>query len=260
MAGILKMDLHRLRKSKSTWIILLIFLVLITIALHTVSVEMDMNASGQGASMTIENSYAQHFAVMIEGNLLLLFLVIFLSGFVSAEKNNGYLKNIWGLCSNRFQFFVSKMIITFLYELLLFAGIFIFTLIGTKLWFDGSTCGYNSHFLLFLVTEFLLNFVLSSIILCMEVMIPSTMVSTVAGIAYICAIYSIVYSVINFGVQKLFHVKKFVVQKYLPYGNINTLTESSSTKALERGIVVSVVFFVIVVVTGVVYYRKAELK
>ena len=166
MLNVIKMDLYKMFKMKSFYVVTIIAMAFgIIMAMNLMPETSDTNTSSNktvvestdknSASDSEDNSEVKigvqidttgiknttPNAVYVYGKLLssgiyLLFSVIFVMIFVSSENKNGYIKNIGGQVRHRRQLFISKMavigIYTVLFDLIMFLVEAVVWMICTK--------------------------------------------------------------------------------------------------------------------------------
>lgn len=152
MCQIIKMDLFRLRKTKSTYI----FLALMSILLFTSSLLFSFSAENMLIDETV-NQYGIREGMSPEGvdvffsaksktelitdtatgsNLIFMFPAIFMVLFSGAYKNNNYIRNINGYLPKKYELLISNLIISIVYSSIFVAIAFSITSMGYMIFSD----------------------------------------------------------------------------------------------------------------------------
>lgn len=235
MHNMLSMDLYRFRKTKSTYIIYIIFVALMAM------VSFILNSSASVDSKVVLSDYNSLIVYLLTGNTSILLLVIFAAMFVNAEFNSGYIKNIMGDVPKKSNYVASKCMI-----LMIYTAIFIVTglvsavicgkMLGITEWGNvGTTIAY-------LGLMYLLNVSFCFLILFATILVRNSAASTSIGVIYTLLAGNLLYTIINYLVNKIPGVDAFNILKYTVYGNMNYLNTASKASDFVRAAVVAVIF------------------
>ena len=214
MLNVIKMDLYKMFKMKSFYVVTIIAMAFgIIMAMNLMPETSDTNTSSNktvvestdknSASDSEDNSEVKigvqidttgiknttPNAVYVYGKLLssgiyLLFSVIFVMIFVSSENKNGYIKNIGGQVRHRRQLFISKMavigIYTVLFDLIMFLVEAVVWMICTKKISLGA--GSFDGYISFIVFQVLLQYAFLMVCATIEAVIKNRVFGMTAAV------------------------------------------------------------------------------
>lgn len=284
MLNLLHMDLHRMGRSASTWVILgLTVLVALFCVAMTAGDIQDMAddpqylAEIQGEGSDSENRsvgiYVEADANWIDGpieagdivsaelhsGLLALLGVVFTAMFVYAEEKNGYGKNIAGQFPNRGLLALSKflavalqllgMTVLFALALCLFGRVFW----GERFYLDSLPALGK-----LLAAQYLLHLGLCALVLLFTILLHSAALPMVVGILACCGVFMPVYGMVNQVLDQRF--PGFDLSQYMLDGNLTALTVGSTSGDLLRGGLVGAVFAVVCTALAMVLQQKRDVK
>ncbi len=290
MLNIIKMDLYKMFKMKSFYVVTIIAMAFgIIMAMNLMPETSDTNTSSNktmvestdknSASDSEDNSEAKIGvqidttdiknttlnAVYVYGKLLssgiyLLFSVIFVMIFVSSENKNGYIKNIGGQVRHRRQLFISKMavigIYTVLFELIMFLVEAVVWMICTKKISLGA--GSFDGYISFIVFQVLLQYAFLMVCATIEAVIKNRVFGMTAAVCLSIGVGSFICMAIDVGVHKLtgFTVE---IEKYLITTKINSLVPGESMSQLLNLTMFVIVYLVIAAAAGIISTEKRDM-
>ncbi len=143
MLNMIKMDFYRMMKTKSFYMVLLVFLVMTAISTVLCKTELDdaeIQQSNYESILEQENTQTTNvgisvilptkpgekasvydmFYANVQGKEVALFLVIFAVMFSLADFKSGFIKNIGGQARKRFYLIASKTIVLTVFTIILF--------------------------------------------------------------------------------------------------------------------------------------------
>lgn len=280
MLNLLKMDLYRLFRSSTTWIM---FFVTIGMVVFGVSMaKLDASNMEQGAdSMATEiganvseNEMNLNFGISAEtlpewstgdvdfadlvnaqvgSGLFLIVVSIFVTLFVCAEHKNGYIKNIAGQFPNRGMLIVSKVIAVGAQMLAMFLVLTIAMFVTGKVCF-GDKLVLNSVGKLFTVLggQFVLHYAFAGLILCLSVLFYSSALSMTIGILISCKVTSLLYMVGN----------KFSLDltRYALETNVTRYSVITDKKEILVMMLSAAVIFAVTIGTSIIVMQKRDVR
>ncbi len=291
MLNVIKMDLYKLFKMKSFYVVTIIAIVFgIIMAMSLMPETSDTNTSSNKTVIesTDKNSADSDLqddseakigvqidtsgiknttpnAVYVYGKLLssgiyLLFSVIFVMIFVSSENKNGYIKNIGGQVRHRRQLFISKMavigIYTVLFDVIMFLVEAVVWMICTKKLSlgEGSFDGYIS----FIIFQMLLQYAFLMVCATIETVIKNRVFGMTAAVCLSIGVGPLICMAIDVGVHKLtgFTVE---IEKYLITTKINSLVPGESMSQQLNLIMFVIVYLVIAAAAGIISMEKRDM-
>ena len=267
MLNMIRMELYRMFKTKSLYVIWLVLAagILFTTGLsademktYTMEEKQEMYeyATGQqksdtvnlGMDVTVPTKPGDTVSVFdlfygnIKGKFLALFMVIFAVLYSTADMTSGFIKNIAGQVRDRRGLVFAKGVSLFVYTvltMLIFTGI---QTISNALFFDELVFGPVKEFLQYAGIQTLLHFALLmmlSVCLCMNVLV-------------------IFYSFLDNLIAKA-HIKNFHVLEYTVTGNISFLETNVTAKMAVTALAVSIAFIIVMIEVCSTVFKKRDI-
>lgn len=266
MKNVISMDMYKMYKSKSTWIILGIFIAIMALVLYASNSQPQIQEQGSNASADSEfsiefsqKSVGSEYAYLVSGDMIALFLTVFVIVYMSNEKKEGYIKNIWGSIPKKSQYMLSKMIILAIFDMLLFFSLFIVTFLECKFYFRTGTIGSISQLSAYIITQYLLTFTFGYLVLLLDSLIDNSIVLVAVCCGYIFCVAQILYTLLNKAIDAVFHIQNFKISKYLVYGNMYLVSLDSGREVFVRAVSVGLIFLLAISFLLLYQYRKKEL-
>ena len=206
MLNVLKMDLYRLSRTKSAWLMILlgvVFTIFSTFMIKediknmqsdrqymetvqagqesyensgkpTINIGYNCNTKYQWAEKNHRISVWDLFNVNMASRTYLLFIGIATAIFVYAEHKNGFIKAIAGILPSRSGFALSKFISTGIYTIVYFVIIFIFQAISSAVVFGYVNFGFSVEFMKFTLVILLMHLSFTAIITSLGIVTQSS--------------------------------------------------------------------------------------
>lgn len=275
MLKLLNMEFFRLKKSKCTYVILIIaiFLSLLNPAMYKL---MDTLVTATGSETEISEMqeeaggiqlFKSHWTASemvmqnISGLNILLLVAIFTVIFVNGEMKNGYIKNLVGYIYKRRRLVISNAIVVAVYTIILMIVGALVSAGATYLLFDGTTFGDAGEFFGYFSTQTLLHVSFSLLVLMFTYITRSTAIPMVIGIALSSGIGTLIYGLATMALQKIADISdSFYLGNYTVTGNIVGVSLNAESSDIIRAVVTAVVFAVVFVTVGCFVTEKRDLK
>lgn len=264
MFNVIKMELYRMIKNKSTWIILAASMLIMFASIFMTSQDINyynnnlialenLQENGSEVNWGIyigsvnpewcngsQISLMDLVAVNMKSKILLMFLVVFVTGFAGSEWRNGFLKNIAGQVKNRSSLILGKFAVTAIFTTVMIAAAVLSTMLGSKIFmgyinFAGATQG-----ILFLVVQILLHIGYGMFILFLFQVTGSAIATMLSGILIAAGILQMVDAVLLSVFKGLQSIEQFSVMNYLTCGNVGLLSLNSSGAVYVQAVVIAV--------------------
>lgn len=280
MLNLLKMDLYRLFRSSTTWIMFFVTIGMVVFGVSMAKLDAsnmehgaDSMATEIGANVS-ENEMNLNFGISAEtlpewstgdvdfadlvnaqvgSGLFLIVVSIFVTLFVCAEHKNGYIKNIAGQFPNRGMLIVSKCIAVGVQMLAMFLVLTIAMFVTGKVCF-GDKLVLNSVGKLFTVLggQFVLHYAFAGLILCLSVLFYSSALSMTIGILISCKVTSLLYMVGN----------KFSIDltRYALETNVTRYSVITDKKEILVMMLSAVVIFAVTIGTATLVMQKRDVR
>ena len=281
MLNIIKMDLYRMLKTKSMYVIWIVLaaILLITTSLSKTDYELltekDAMKQEQVTEPTVDNinvgmmvtlptepgekvTVYDIFFANSQGKLYALLLVIFTVLFSTADISSGYIKNIGGQVGNRGSLIFSRSIALSVFTVLTMTGAFLFQAAANCIVFGelewGNTKAISSYF----VAELALHYALVLICMAIAIILKNNVISMVIAVCLSMNVMTIVYGVINSAIQKI-GIQNFQIYKYTITGKLSLLPMNPSGNECLAAFGVAIVFIVMMISVSSVVFQKRDI-
>lgn len=281
MLNIIKMDLYRMLKTKSMYVIWIVLaaILLITTSLcktdYELSTEKDAMKQEQVTEPTVDNinvgmmvtlptepgekvTVYDIFFANSQGKLYALLLVIFTVLFSTADISSGYIKNIGGQIINRGTLIFSRAIALAVFTVLTMAGAFLFQAAANGIFFGELEWGNTKAILSYFVTELALHYALVLICMAIAIILKNNVISMVIAVCLSMNVMTIVYGVINSVIQKI-GIQNFQIYKYTITGKLSLLPMNPSGNECLAAFGVAIVFIVMMISVSSVVFQKRDI-
>ena len=281
MLNIIKMDLYRMLKTKSMYVIWIVLaaILLITTSLcktdYELLTEKDAMKQEQVTEPTVDNinvgmmvtlptepgekvTVYDIFFANSQGKLYALLLVIFTVLFSTADISSGYIKNIGGQVRNRGTLISSRAIALAVFTVLTMAGAFLFQAAANGIFFGELEWGNTKAILSYFVTELALHYALVLICMAIAIILKNNVISMVIAVCLSMNVMTIVYGVINSAIQKI-GIQNFQIYKYTITGKLSLLPMNPSGNECLAAFGVAIVFIVIMISVSSVVFQKRDI-
>ena len=281
MLNLIKMDLYRMFRTKSLyviWIVLAVALLFTTILCKTdyeILNEADAVQQEQVAELTTENinvgmmvtlptepgEKVTVFDIFFEnsqGKFYALFLVIFVVLFSTADISSGYIKNIGGQVQSRGALVISRAIALAVFTIMTLAGVFVFQAVANGIIFGYLEWGDARAILLYFATEVVLHYALVLICMTIAVTLKNNVISMVIAVCLTMNVMTIVYGLVNNAIQKM-GIQNFQIYEYTITGKLSLLPMNPGGKECLAAFGVALAFIVATIVAGSVVFQKRDI-
>ena len=281
MLNIIKMDLYRMLKTKSMYVIWIVLaaILLITTSLcktdYELSTEKDAMKQEQVTEPTVDNinvgmmvtlptepgekvTVYDIFFANSQGKLYALLLVIFTVLFSTADISSGYIKNIGGQVGNRGSLIFSRSIALSVFTVLTMTGAFLFQAAANCIVFGELEWGNTKAILSYFVAELALHYALVLICMAIAIILKNNVISMVIAVCLTMNVMTIVYGVVNSAIQKI-GIQNFQIYKYTITGKLSLLPMNPSGNECLAAFGVAMVFIVILISVSSVVFQKRDI-
>ena len=281
MLNMIKMDLYRMFRTKSLYVIWIVLaaILLITTSLcktdYELLTEKDAMKQEQVTEPTVDNinvgmmvtlptepgekvTVFDIFFANSQGKFYALFLVIFAVLFSTADISSGYIKNIGGLVGNRGSLIFSRSIALSVFTVLTMTGAFLFQAAANCIVFGELELGNTKAILSYFVAELALHYALVLICMAIAIILKNNVISMVIAVCLSMNVMTIVYGVINSAIQKI-GIQNFQIYKYTITGKLSLLPMNPSGNECLAAFGVAMVFIVIMISVSSVVFQKRDI-
>ena len=281
MLNIIKMDLYRMFKTKSMYVIWIVLaaILLITTSLcktdYELLTEKDAMKQEQVTEPTVDNinvgmmvtlptepgekvTVFDIFFANSQGKFYALFLVIFAVLFSTADISSGYIKNIGGQVGNRGSLIFSRSIALSVFTVLTMTGAFLFQAAANCIVFGELEWGNTKAILSYFVAELALHYALVLICMAIAIILKNNVISMVIAVCLTMNVMTIVYGVVNSAIQKI-GIQNFQIYKYTITGKLSLLPMNPSGNECLAAFGVAIVFIVMMISVSSVVFQKRDI-
>lgn len=281
MLNIIKMDLYRMLKTKSMYVIWIVLaaILLITTSLCKTDYELlnekDAMKQEQVTEPTVDNinvgmmvtlptepgekvTVFDIFFANSQGKFYALFLVIFAVLFSTADISSGYIKNIGGQVGNRGSLIFSRSIALSVFSVLTMTGAFLFQAAANCIVFGELEWGNTKAILSYFVAELALHYALVLICMAIAIILKNNVISMVIAVCLTMNVMTIVYGVVNSVIQKI-GIQNFQIYKYTITGKLSLLPMNPSGNECLVAFGVAIVFAVIMIAASSAVFQKRDI-
>ena len=281
MLNIIKMDLYRMFKTKSMYVIWIVLaaILLITTSLCKTDYELlnekDAMKQEQVTEPTVDNinvgmmvtlptepgekvTVFDIFFANSQGKFYALFLVIFAVLFSTADISSGYIKNIGGQVGNRGSLIFSRSIALSVFSVLTMTGAFLFQAAANCIVFGELEWGNTKAILSYFVAELALHYALVLICMAIAIILKNNVISMVIAVCLTMNVMTIVYGVVNSAIQKIGN-QNFQIYKYTITGKLSLLPMNPSGNECLAAFGVAIVFIVMMISVSSVVFQKRDI-
>ena len=281
MLNMIKMDLYRMFRTKSLYVIWIVLaaILLITTSLcktdYELLTEKDAMKQEQVTEPTVDNinvgmmvtlptepgekvTVFDIFFANSQGKFYALFLVIFAVLFSTADISSGYIKNIGGQVGNRGSLIFSRSIALSVFSVLTMTGAFLFQAAANCIVFGELEWGNTKAILSYFVTELALHYALVLICMAIAIILKNNVISMVIAVCLTMNVMTIVYGVVNSAIQKI-GIQNFQIYKYTITGKLSLLPMDPSGNECLAAFGVAIVFIVMMISVSSVVFQKRDI-
>lgn len=276
MFNAVKMDLCRMFKTKSLYVIWLIMIFVTVFTTYLTKLDRDAVEQSQyeqaadapeenmnlGMSVSIPTQPGDKVTVLdvvfgnIQGKAIAIYIVIFAVLFSTADMNSGYIKNIGGQLRHRYLLIFSKVIALLVHTILTFALFTAVQAISNGIFLGYIKMGDMDVFLRYLGVQLCLHFAFALICMAIAVLLRNNVFSMILVICMCMNVLMIFYNFVDKMVAKI-GFEDFHLLKYTITGKISLLPmeftahEGMMALAIAGGFIIAMA-----VVTGTVFEKR----
>lgn len=282
MFNAIRMDVYRLFKTKSTYIILVIMIAMSVMGTGLMSVMTEMtgaesqqvqteqmsdnadyageddqfNEDTEGAQSQLSVSVSEidpdendnsvlSFAMSdISGLQAGLFIIIFTVLFSMADINSGFIKSIGGQVKGRGVLIVSKIAAIAIFTAIVIIADFLTELIAVNIFFDDAVVGSASEIVRLLSSQFVLNFALAILMMAIAIIIKNNVVSMIIGVCMCSGIFELIFMGINYLMDKI-GFSDFDINNILITGKIQNVTIGADAADIGYALLTAAIYIAV---------------
>lgn len=193
----------------------------------------------------------------IQSKLLLIFLVVFLVGYITAETKSGFLQHIATTKENRKKIILSSMIMALIFTVLQFICAVASIVITSNFAFGYLNIVNFDKLIMFLVMEILLQVSFASFVLMLIILTRSRIVSVVVGLLSSAGLLQVIDPLVQVIMRR---TRDFSIMPYSIVGNIGTVSINGTTEVFIRAIVVMLMTLCIYSLISIYWFEKKDVE
>lgn len=246
MYNLIKMELYKLFKSASMWILLLSLLLFGFFSAYITGYdlkEMSYNEEYIQNSAELEERFndpskvevgvyfrtdpkwsegnvnlLEYMLVMLQSGIYLVFISIFTALFVNSEVKNGYIKNIAGQIKFKGMLVFSKLPALLVFNIIAFIGAYLTNAVFIKLFLGDVDFGITAELLKLILLQFLLHFAFSCIVMVLTMVTKSKAAGIAFGIIFSAGLGALLFMGIDtvlhsMGVSETFNIAEYAIEQ-----------------------------------------------
>lgn len=287
MLNLIKMDLYRLFRTKSFWIMIAVTIFVAFFSVFMTNFEL---TSKQDTVIDMANASVSDvppeeadvtFGVYVDtnpewadridftdlvnsnicGQLLAILCVIFPPIFVNGEQKNGYIKNIAGHYHNRGILVLSKLVAVAVQVLVIFAVFFISAAImGRICWGDNLVFDDIGGFAKISSVHFLLHYAFAALVTAITILMRGSGLGITYGVLSSTGITALLYAFTDIIIHKCGVSDEFSISRYFIESCIGIVGTDLSGGDLTRVIAVGAVFLTASALISMTVMQKRDIR
>ena len=240
MLSLCRMELLRLKKSVSAWVIaVLVILLGVFDVIFTIKLEK--------SDINICNIITSDFA----SRITLLLLGVLLAGYIAGEYKDGFIKSIAGQIPHKGMLALSKIVMTVIVTSIIFL-LYFASITITSLFFSKDVVvnfGFEPRHVILWFTIFIIHISISGMFILIAELTRSS--SWVIGVTlFICFdMTSLLYALINILIEKI-GIKSVDISVFMLDANLSQMELGVSDKCIIRSLVIGILFLILMALTG----------
>lgn len=245
MTKIIKMDLYRLFRSVSTWILLFVDILLAFLCVILVSTN---------RSIQIYSNAGELLAAQMNGGMIMILCSLAVLMFVSAKYRNGFVKNIANQFPHREMLVLSEILVAFIVCALHFFIYSFCTITAGLIVFGNMFMDFSFFAIMKLLTvQFILHCGFCCLVLLFYMLTNSTTFAVVTGLLISFKILNVLYILI----ERFTH---FNISPFMLDSNIFQIGMYSLKPIYIRATIVGTIFLLGEIVLLCIVMRKKDIK
>ncbi len=266
MIRVFRMELYRVLRSVSTWILIVIYFGIYLFAGGLMGILLGDSGLSQsfqqelfGSTVEAVTDFAELFNACMMGNMVVLITSVFMGMHATAHSVTGFQKNLAG-CTRPWHFAVSNAFILLLFHaVLILVGMLALRLVTflthatVSLASPSGLLRYCLVYLL-LVTAF-------GMFASLTADVTRSRVAAIAVPVVYCTVGSkLLYQLVNYCAAGLPGASDFRIEAYVPYGLITTLPADADPPICIRAAISAVIFTLLCMAVSIYVRRKQDIR
>lgn len=279
MYNLVKMDLYRLFRSASTYVMiaLAVFVACFAIFMTNLGLNMMKDVPASDIDNADADTAISSFGIFVDTNpqwidgdidvsemlgaqlksrMALILVSVFVVLFFAAERKNGFIKNIAGMFHNRSIMVAAKFFAVAVQVFVLFAAYAAFTMISCLIFLgDRLVLSSVTELLSLLGVQYLLHFAFACFTVFLCLLSNSSALCIAIGILLCSGFGSLIYNLINYVIGRSFSVEKYMLET-----TISSVGAGVSSDIALRAVIVGVIFILASTSISMLIVQKRDIK
>ena len=181
----------------------------------------------------------------IQSKLLLMFLVAFIALFAGNEIRTGFIKNIAGQTSHRWELVIGKLLSIAIFTAVLLVAAILAIMAGSVLFFGYVHIQEAGKFIGYLGMQYLLHIAYGSVILFLVYLFQNVVASLLTGILLAAGILQVVDALLINIIPRLKEIADFSIMNYLSSGNVGLLSMASGGSLYLKALLIAIITLIL---------------
>ncbi len=283
MLNILKMEWYRMFKSKSTWVILIIFAMVMALISALFSILMGnsdlarniQKAMGMQEIVYVEDDYGNvivneedaeteidltaEMPLYFQGNGFVLFIAIFMGIFSTGHASTGFRKNLAAITKN-WRLVLSDIVMSLTFSFMMVAIAVLLAVPMLLISYKNVVMGNFAKLIVYLLVYLLLNAAFGMLGSLLGQGFRNRALAITGSLVWCCVLGDGVYYLVNLFVQNKLGYEDFMMQHYLPYGIITTLGTEDAFGRMGNAAFCGLIFIAVCTGITLLLTRRQDIK
>lgn len=279
MLNLIKMDLYRLLRSTSTYVMVVLAASIAAFTIYMTYYELNMekedlplsteNTDNESDNITLgifvdtdlqwidgDINYTEMLGAQLQSGLLLILVSVFATLFVAAEMRNGFVKNIAGQFRDRGIMVTAKLVALAVQVLILLVTFALFVLFSSLIfWGDRIVLTSLSELLQLAGLQYLLHFAFACLIIFLCLLSNSAALSMTVGILLCSSLGSLIYGLIDRMTGDSFHIEDYMLEI-----NISSVGAGVSSDVAGHAMFVAIGYILVTMMLTMLTVQKRDIK
>ena len=279
MFNLIKMDLYRLLRSNSTYVMVILTASIAVFSIYTVYLvqnmtEKDLPPSTESIDTESDDlsfgiyvdtdpqwingdiDYSEMLGTHLQSGLMLILVSVFASLFVAAERKNGFVKNIAGQFRNRRIMVAAKLAVIAVQVLILLVTFALSVLIGCLIfWGDQIVLTSIPKLLQLAGLQYLLHFAFACLIIFLCLLTNSAAFSMTTGILLCSGFGGLIYGLIDRVAGNSFRIEKYMLES-----NISSVGAGVPSDVVIQAMFIGIGYILVTMILSMLIVQKRDIK
>lgn len=279
MLNLIKMDLYRLLRSTSTYVMVILAASIATFTIYMTYYEINMekedsplsteNADTESDNITLgifvdtdpqwmngDIDYSEMLGAQLQSGLLLILVSVFATLFVAAEIRNGFIKNIAGQFRNRGIMVTAKLVALAVQVLILLVTFALFVLFSSLIFWGNRIVLTSIPELLQLAgLQYLLHFAFACLIIFLCLLSNSPALSMTVGILLCSGLGGLFYGLIDRMTGDSFHIEDYMLET-----NISSVGAGVPSDVAVHAVFIGIGYILVTMILSMLTVQKRDIK